>query len=65
MRSGFKTIDIVVPVWDTTFATGSNTQYHIVDFAIVRLTDYRLPNQNRISAIYRGRTDCGLGGGME
>ncbi len=58
-----KTIDIVVPVWNTTFASGSNVQYHIVDFAIVRLTDYRLPSQNRISAIYRGRTDCGLGGG--
>jgi hypothetical protein len=36
-----------------------------VDSAMVRLTGYRLPNQNRISAIYRGRTDCSLGGGIE
>lgn len=59
-----ETMDIVVPVWDFAQGQGSNATYHIVNFAVVRITDYRLPSQNRISAIFKGFTTCG-GGGIE
>src|SRR5207249_8506910 len=45
-----KQIDIVVPVWDRAFGSGHGSFYHVARFARVRITDYRLPNQNRISA---------------
>jgi hypothetical protein len=41
---------IRIPVWDTAGATGSNGYYHIIGFALVRLTDYDLDNEKRISA---------------
>jgi hypothetical protein len=44
-----------VPVWDTAEGTGSNTVYHIVGFALVKLTDYDLTgNPKTISAEFRG-----------
>lgn len=49
-----KTIDIDVPIWDRATGSGNNTLYHVVGFAKVRITDYRLPNQNRITATYLG-----------
>jgi len=41
---------IIVPVWDMVEKNGANTNYHVINFAKVRLTDYQLPNQNTISA---------------
>ncbi len=53
-----KPLIITVPVWDTTTGQGSNTRYHVVGFARIQITDYRLPGQNRISAIYWGTASC-------
>ena len=36
-----KTIDIDVPVWDTSSGSGNNAQYHVRDFARLRITDYQ------------------------
>lgn len=49
-----KSQDITVPLWDLTTGNGSNARYRVVGFARVRLLDYRLPSQNRISARYVG-----------
>lgn len=55
-----KTIDITVPVWDLASGTGNNSLYRVVNFAIVRITDYRLPSQNRITATFKGYDlECG------
>jgi hypothetical protein len=53
-----KTRDIVVPVWDVATGQGANTKYHVVGFARIRITDYRLPSQNRISARFLGSVSC-------
>lgn len=54
-----KTIDITVPVWDQATAQGNNSLYRVVNFANVRITDYQLPNQNRITATFLGyNTTC-------
>jgi len=45
---------IAVPVWDEAAAQGQNLQYHISGFVHVEITGYHLPDQNRISVIYRG-----------
>lgn len=58
-----KTITITVPVWDESEGQGNNTLYHVVDFADVQITDFRLPRQNRISAILLGTADCDTGSG--
>ena len=50
-----KTIDINVPIWDQAAFNGNNTLYHVVGFARVRITDYRLPGKNRITARYLGQ----------
>ncbi len=49
-----KTIDITVPVWDQATGNGNNSLYRVVNFAVVRITDYALPNQNRITATFLG-----------
>lgn len=55
-----KTINITVPVWDQATGNGNNSLYRVANFAIVRITDYQLPNQNRITATFVGyATDCG------
>lgn len=55
-----KTLDITVPVWDQATGNGNNALYRVVNFAIVRLTDYQLPSQNRITATFVGyATNCG------
>jgi hypothetical protein len=48
--------EIRIPVWDTSYGTGSNLRYHIVGFAVVRVIDYSLPsnNQQNISAEFVG-----------
>ena len=53
-----KQIDIVVPVWDRAASRGNNSLYRVAGFARVRLTDYRLPKQNRITARFLGMVDC-------
>jgi hypothetical protein len=53
-----KQIDITVPVWDKATGKGNNSLYHVVGFAKVRITDYQLPKQNRITAKFLGFTDC-------
>ena len=50
---------IVVPVWDEVRgAGGANVDYRTVNFARLRLTDYRLPRDNRISAVFLGYERC-------
>lgn len=57
-----KTMDITVPVWDQATGNGNNSLYRVAGFAIVRITDYHLPNQNRITATLKGyATNCGGG----
>lgn len=53
-----KTIDVVVPVWDAVVGSGNNVAYRVVNFARVRLTDYHLSGQNRISARFLGYVTC-------
>lgn len=51
--------EIIVPVWSEASGQGSNLHYRLAGFARVQLTGYRLPGQNRISAIYLGPAVCG------
>jgi hypothetical protein len=61
--NNLKTIDITVPIWDQTQASGGNTLYHVVDVAVVRLVSYQLPNHNRITVTFKGFSGlCGSGG---
>ena len=59
-----KTRDIVVPVWGTdgngsgAIGQGAGSLYHVVEFALVRIVDYRLPSENRISANFKGLVRC-------
>ncbi len=53
-----KTLEIIVPVWDQARGQGGNTEYRVVDFARVRITDYRLPGQNRIAVRFLGLERC-------
>ncbi|MCB0187360.1 MAG: hypothetical protein KDE31_23995, partial [Caldilineaceae bacterium] len=48
------TMDITVPVWSIARDTGNNALYQVINFANVRITDYHLPNQNRITATFLG-----------
>ncbi|MES1241964.1 MAG: CARDB domain-containing protein [Acidobacteriota bacterium] len=54
-----ETRDIVVPVWDATEGQGANVNYRVMGFARVRLLDYRLPSQNRITVRFLGFVSCG------
>jgi RHS repeat-associated protein/uncharacterized repeat protein (TIGR01451 family) len=51
-----KTIDIAVPVWDAVRGQGNNADYRVAAFARIRILDYQLPGQNRISAHFLGYT---------
>jgi len=53
-----KQIDIVVPVWDRAVGRGNKSLYRVAGFARVRITDYHLPRQNRITARFLGMVDC-------
>lgn len=53
-----KQIDIVVPVWDMTQGNGANTIYQVAGFAKVRILDYRLPKDDRITVRYLGTVTC-------
>jgi hypothetical protein len=50
--------EVTVPVWDQTRAQGSNAAYRVSAFARVRIIGYRLPGQNRISALFIGYVNC-------
>jgi len=54
-----ETTVISVPVWDVSQRVGRKIYYHIVGFANVQITDYRLFGRDRISAIFLGYTNCG------
>ncbi len=54
-RSSFA---IVVSVWDAVARSGNNVAYRVVNFAQVRLTDYHLSSENRISARFLGYATC-------
>jgi hypothetical protein len=60
-----KAQDIDVPVWDEARNSGTNALYRVVGFARVRLVDYRLPQENRISALFLGYAACGDSGAQE
>jgi hypothetical protein len=53
-----KTIDIVVPVFDTSRAQGNNALFHVVAFAKVRIQSYQLPKTNKITVKFLGLVDC-------
>lgn len=53
-----KTIDIILPIYDTARSQGNNAEYKVVAFGIFRINSYRLPSQNRITATWLGYTDC-------
>jgi len=53
-----KSQDITVLVWDQTRGTGNHAEYRVSGFARVRLLDYRLPGQNRLTALYLGDVHC-------
>ncbi len=52
-------MDIVVPVWDSTQGTGANTTYQVSGFATVRILGYDLPGQDRITVQFLGYASCG------
>jgi len=49
---------IVVPVWDIVEGSGNNVLYRVVAFALIRVTDYHLARENRISARFLGLVTC-------
>jgi len=51
-------IVITVPVWDVAAKKGNNTVYHVVGFANVQIISYKLPSQNKISAVFLGYVNC-------
>jgi hypothetical protein len=51
-------IDITVPVWDRAMGRGNNSLYHVVAFARVRILNYHLPKENRITARFLGLAQC-------
>lgn len=51
--------EIIVPVWDETEGQGNNANYRISGFALIRITSYHLPGQNRISVDFLGNESCG------
>ncbi len=53
-----KTVELVLPVWDSVEGSGNNGLYRVVAFARVQVTDYHLPGQNRISARFLGLVTC-------
>jgi len=56
-------VDIIVPIFDDVRVTGGTVAYHVAGFAQVRLIDYRLPSQNKITVLFLGFTDCSSGDG--
>jgi RHS repeat-associated protein len=55
-----QSIDIDVPVWDSSRGQGNNAAYQVSDFARVRILSHDLPGQNSITAQFLGYS-CGSG----
>lgn len=53
-----KVVNIMVPVWDEVEGNGDNLQYHVSDFALVRLIEYKLPGEDRITVRFLGYGGC-------
>ena len=53
-----KTLDITVPLYDQASGGGATARYRVASFAVVRLLDYRLNGENRITARFLGLRDC-------
>lgn len=50
---------IRVLVWDQASGTGNNLRYHVAGFAVIRIVDYQLAPENRITAQFvRMETTC-------
>jgi hypothetical protein len=49
---------ITVPVWNQAQGQGNNIEYQISSYAQVQISDYHLPGQDRISAVYWGAASC-------
>lgn len=56
---GLKLTDVDLAVWDQATGAGSTAQYHVAYFARIRVLDYQLPGQDRITARFVGFTTCG------
>ena len=54
-----KAIQIKVPVWDRVRGRGFNVHYRIFSFALIHITDFRLPRDRRITARFLGFVTCG------
>ena len=50
---------ISIPVWDESRKKGRNTLYRVAGFADIEIVDYRLPGENRITAVFHGLIACG------
>jgi RHS repeat-associated protein len=53
-----KTRDIVIPTWDANRAAGADFDYHVANFAVVRIRQYDLSGPGAISFEFRGYKDC-------
>lgn len=53
-----QTVEIIVPVWDDVEGSGDNTRYRVSNFARIRLTEYQLPGENRITVRFLGYALC-------
>ncbi|RLA20812.1 MAG: hypothetical protein DRQ56_02265, partial [Gammaproteobacteria bacterium] len=51
-------VPIDVPVWDLDRSSGNNFDYHVVTFATIALTEYRLDGQGWLSFTYLGEKNC-------
>jgi RHS repeat-associated protein len=50
---------MTIPVWDQSRGSGEKAAYRVSGFATVRLLNYQLPQQNRITTLFLGFTTCG------
>lgn len=51
--------EILVPIWDQTRGQGNHADYRMCGAARVRLLDYALPKENRITVEFLGFASCG------
>jgi len=51
-------VPITVPVWDQHQGSGNNLDYHVVSFARIALTEYRLNGNGWLTFTYLGGVNC-------
>ncbi|MCI0393414.1 MAG: tandem-95 repeat protein [Chloroflexi bacterium] len=51
-------LEIIVPVWDEVQGSGANAEYRIAGFARVKLLDYSLPGQDKMTVQFLGSATC-------